>query len=408
MVLVAPQAVPDYGIVEGTPTQLEALANPLLKKEKSPRVVIQHDTEQRQLSPLTVAAILLFALVSGSSFLFTKETVKKLPACSITALRLAIGSAGLLLVNLALVRRTDSRVLKLLMDPRVVLIGLLNTAVPYTVNAEAIRRGVQVWFAAVTSGVAPFFATVLVRCGAKQAARPSQMEIGGLLLGNLGLVIQAAGGGSAHDHDASAPSFVAAALQFSAVACKATAPVLAQRHLRHRKGECPLQFALAQTLCGLAGALVLAALVDASPLFGGDAAELAHQLSGFNVWKQLLYLGLASSCLAYLCQYYLVQHVGAVKQLSIDMLTPIVGVVEGGLIACELCNISNTQKVMIATGTALTTAGVVAVQLAVLGSEPRRNFTLRNLTELLSPSASPNTSPNVSASYWMVLTSGRQ
>ena len=107
-------------------------------------------------------------------------------------------------------------------------------------------------------------------------------------------------------------------------------------------------------------ALVFALVVDVSPWFGGGIHGLAPLLHG-RVWPALLYLGLASSCAVYVLQFYLVREVGAVQQMAVDYLTPIVGVVEGALFRCNFCNISALRLALVLTGTTLAAVGATIV-----------------------------------------------
>jgi len=63
--------------------------------------------------------------------------------------------------------------------------------------------------------------------------------------------------------------------------------------------------------------------------------DLDHQDAEdyLGVWVSLLYLGVAASSLVYLCQFLLIGQVGAVKSMVVDYITPVVGAVEGGVLA---------------------------------------------------------------------------
>ena len=49
----------------------------------------------------------------------------------------------------------------------------------------------------------------------------------------------------------------------------------------------------------------------------------------------------------YVLQFFLVREVGAVQQMAVDYLTPIVGVVEGALFRCNFCDISALRLALV-------------------------------------------------------------
>lgn len=113
-------------------------------------------------------------------------------------------------------------------------------------------------------------------------------------------------------------------------------------------------------------ATTLALLVDIAPWPGGKHGfrELDDLFHGrIDVWPALLYLGLASSCAVYVLQFYLIRRVGAVQQMAVDYLTPIVGVVEGAAFRCNLCDASPPQLGLVAASVVLAFSGVAAVSL---------------------------------------------
>ena len=328
------------------------------------------------------SALVAFALIAGSAFLVTKEVSKSLPPCTIAASRLALGSVGLLLCNalLAGIAPTARAIALLLAQPLVLVVGCCNTAISYSLNAAAMDHGIEVWLAATLAGCAPLF-TAAMALAFLPTRRPSASIVGGLLVGFAGIGALAAEKALAPGKHG-ATTAVGFLLQLIAVSSKAIASALAQRQMGSAgvvsRSTMPnttpallaLQFAAAQALAGLAAALVFALVVDVSPWFGGGLHTLAP-LSHGRVWPALLYLGLASSCLVrgrrrshlsspalrttdcfsqwqvYVLQFYLVREVGAVQQMAVDYLTPIVGIVEGAIFRCNFCGISPLRLALV-------------------------------------------------------------
>ena len=245
--------------------------------------------------------LVAYACIAGSAFLFTKEATKLLPPCTISSLRLLIGSSGLLILNLGISGRAQTvRTLDLLRSPRVVACGLCNTAIPYTVRAlpsasypatrqyacrtfphqysicvslhsplctrlctrvvqlyaYSMRLGVEVWLTAVTSGCAPLFTALLAAC-LLPSSRPTNRTFVGLLLGLLGLTALATEKQLALSGKERVTSVFGFALLLVASCSKAVASILAQIHMAqaetrasdaNKTAELSLQFAFAQVL----------------------------------------------------------------------------------------------------------------------------------------------------------------
>jgi len=313
---------------------------------------------------ITWLALLTYAIIAGSAFLFTKAATQSTPPCTLAALRLSIGSCGLLLLNfVGFGPRETLATLDHMKRPHAVAVGLLNTAIPYTLYAYAMHSfGVQVWLAAAISGCTPLIAQILAMV--RRAKRPSRLVVAGLFVGLAGLallsvatLIRPVGSTGAHR----TTTALGVLVQIVAVSSKAAAAVIAQRH-HELTGLIAPKLALVQAVVGALLALLLMAVVDLSPLVGGDAATTLAPLGSWHVWPALLYLGLASSCVVYFLQFHLITHVGAVRQMTVDYLTPIVGVAEGGFFRCDFCDLPVLPTVLIAAGCLLALVGVALSQ----------------------------------------------
>ena len=182
---------------------------------------------------ITWLALLTYAIIAGSAFLFTKAATQLTPPCTLAALRLSIGSCGLLLLNfVGFGPRETLATLDHMKRPHAVAVGLLNTAIPYTLYAYAMHSfGVQVWLAAAISGCTPLIAQILAMV--QRAKRPSRLVVAGLFVGLAGLALLSVATlirpvGSTGAHRTTTVSGVL--VQIVAVLSKAAAAVIAQRH----------------------------------------------------------------------------------------------------------------------------------------------------------------------------------
>lgn len=113
-----------------------------------------------------------------------------------------------------------------------------------------------------------------------------------------------------------------------AVMSKAIASLFAQRHL----SQVPV-------LWSAWGQTVLGACVTFFSAMIGDYALEPYPFDFTNVepsavWG-LVYLGVFSSCFVYILQYWLIVRLGSVRQMFVDFMVPLVGLVEGVLILDE-------------------------------------------------------------------------
>jgi drug/metabolite transporter (DMT)-like permease len=282
----------------------------------------------------TAAAYAGFALISGCAFFFTKVASRSFPACTLAALRMLIGAVPLALAHRVLAGgeaalwRAHWRALAVM--------GLLNCALPYSLYPYAIHRASS-GVVAVVAGASPLLAMLLAAAALRgrpdEAAlvRITPRKLLGVCMG-VGGVICILVDRAAADHAKSASSVWRAAagvaIALLAVSSKAAAAVFA-----HAALPLPvLSAAYGQTVAGAAWALVGAAVVDfgARPSRPFDFAHVEPAAAG-----GLLYLGLLSSCVVYLFQFFLLRHHGAARQTLVDLAAPVVGLLAGVAFAGE-------------------------------------------------------------------------
>lgn len=291
------------------------------------------------------------------------------------------------------------------------MVGVLNTTFPYTLYAIASTHGVDVSVMAILSAVSPVFAAVLAQTfvpGSEPICQPKRLT--GLLLALFGSLLVALrkdflrSGSHSMMSRTSAEGVVA---QLLAVLCKSSAAVLAEQTFKFGGAATALQVSLSsppsqsalqtsggmnvtsqpssathlrapsvamtQACCGAAVAIPIAWLWDfvIDPSRGGRFWE---RLGGNNddgdddddeslnlaeVLPALLYLGLASSCLVYFLQFFVIQRAGGVRQIvGVDCLTPAVGVAEGAIFLCDFCGDSASSVAMAVCGASLCVVGV--------------------------------------------------
>ena len=115
--------------------------------------------EQRDISAVVV--LVVFSLVSGSAFLFTSYASQDIPPFTLCALRLLIGSCGLVILSVGLYAKDLPMYLgdiKFLQTAFVM--GAFNNFIPYSLYPYAYYLGVDVGISSIFSGMTPLFALI--------------------------------------------------------------------------------------------------------------------------------------------------------------------------------------------------------------------------------------------------------
>eukprot|EP00756_Hemistasia_phaeocysticola_P055943 Hpha_TRINITY_DN3194_c0_g1::TRINITY_DN3194_c0_g1_i1::g.96537::m.96537 len=325
------------------------------------------------------AVLCSFALISGSAFLFTSYAKDTFPPATLTLIRLSIGSFALLLTNTAYDQLRELRLLRVREALSLGLVGLFNTAIPYTLFASALGEGVGVGIAAAMTGGAPLFAALVAAVlipGTWQRLWVKRKVIG-LLLGFVGVLLIAFHKQAVKAHKRS--SMTGILLQIAGVASKALAAVLAQRHNSLHGKRNPLAQALVQASAGavMAGVLSLALDCSESTPHALDPKGITKEGGCYNffsdapgkAWASAMYLAFASSCIVYVLQFFLLGKVGAVRQMLVDYCTPIVGVVEGAAFKHDWDDVSTGEVILFVVGAVLAGLGVAVLHWPDADSE---------------------------------------
>jgi drug/metabolite transporter (DMT)-like permease len=260
-------------------------------------------------------AFILLALAWGTSFMFIKIALRTLEPLTLVALRLFVGWVCLLLIGwwqgIALPREGQ-------VWQRLIVMGLLNTAVPFALIswAQSGVNGVDSGVASVLNSTVPLFSIVLAGVILKAEAVTSGRVLG-LFVGFAGVVLLL-GRDLSGEWGGIVPQLAVILASFF----YAVSSSYARRYLQ---GVHPVVLATGQLLA----ADVL--MVTAAILF----EDFSRQSLPWATIGAVLWLGLLGSCLAYILYFYVLQNWGATRATLVTYLLPVVGVTAGVLFLSE-------------------------------------------------------------------------
>jgi drug/metabolite transporter (DMT)-like permease len=254
--------------------------------------------------------LLALAALWGASFMFIKVGVRELAPATLICFRLALGTLTLLPVALLTVGARELRRSFRAAAVPLLLVGLLNSALPITLLAWAEKR-VDSGLAAVIQASAPLFTALL-------ALRFSRGEIvtGSRL---VGLLVGFGGVAMLVGVQPSGDVLSAAAITFTAF-CYAVAALYSARALVDVPPLVTAVGALA------AGTLMLVPFAIAQPPDG---------IPGWKVTGSLLALGALGTGVAYVLYYALLAGAGASRSILITYLVPALALGYGAILLDE-------------------------------------------------------------------------
>jgi drug/metabolite transporter (DMT)-like permease len=286
--------------------------------------------------------LLGLALLWGASFMFIKIGVRELQPTTLVCVRLGIGA--LTLVPVALVRlgaATLAREARAAWKP-LVLVGLVNSAIPIVSLAWAEKR-IDSGLAAVIQASAPLFTALLALRFARHD-RVGGLRLAGLLVGFGGVALLVGA-------QPSGEVLAALAVTFSAV-CYAAAALYSARSLA---GVPPLVSAV--------GALTAASFA----LVPLAALQAPSHFPSWGVTASMLALGIGGTGVAYVLYYGLLAGAGASRSILITYLVPAIALGYGVLLLGEPLTVAAVA------GLALVLAGVAlgsgVIRLARRGTQ---------------------------------------
>ena len=279
---------------------------------------------------------MLLGLIWGSSFAWIKIAVDEIPPASLVAWRMGLGAAAMLGL-LAFIRVPMPRGLSEWLP--LAVLGAVNAAIPIFLISWG-EQFVDSGIAAVLNSLTPIFSLILA--GLVLRVEPvTMLRVGGLVLGFLGAALLAS---RELDLRADASGLIGAA----AVVLAALSYAVGASYARHR-----IRSTHRYVVAG--GTLVFAAL---------DMAVLALITDGGVILPTqpetilaVAWLGLMGSFVAYLCFFFLIEHLGATIASMVTYVFPIVGVTLGVVVLGE------RMDARLILGTALVLAGIIVVTL---------------------------------------------
>jgi len=283
--------------------------------------------------------LVLAMIFYGGSFVSTKIALGAFGPLTVLAIRLAISSGFLVILDAAIRRDRVSgkmRAWPALADLGTILLLSLFQPVLYFIAENFGLREVSASIAAILIATIPVFTPVLA--GPLLGERLSPIGIGGLALSLVGVAVIVSDSRITGDYTAKG-----LLLLFAAVIAAVGYTVLVRRVPVHYR---PLSIVKFQSLIGLPVILVAAALVDGVPASGPSLREGLH----------LLYLGLFPSSIAFVFLSTGIRRLGASRANVFTNLVPGFTAVFAWAILGE---IFTPRKVL---GMAIVIAGVIAAQ----------------------------------------------
>ena len=285
---------------------------------------------------LLPAAFVLLGLIWGSSFLWIKIAVDEIPPASLVAWRMGLGAVGMLLL-LAVIRVPMPRGGREWLP--LVVLGAINAAIPIFLISWG-EQFVDSGTAAVLNSLTPIF-SLLIAGVALRVEPVTGLRVGGLVLGFLGAALLAS---RELDLRADASGLIGA----GAVVLAALSYAFGASYARHRIQSTHRYVVAAGTLVFAAiDMAVLAVIAD-----GGVVVPTQPETILAVAW-----LGLLGSFVAYVCFFFLIEHLGATITSMVSYIFPVVGVALGVLVLGE------QMDARLIVGTALVLVGIIVVTL---------------------------------------------
>ena len=285
---------------------------------------------------LLPVAFVLLGLIWGSSFAWIKVAVEEIPPASLVALRMGLGAVGMLAL-LAYIRVPMPRGAREWLP--LFVLGAVNAAIPIFLISWG-EQFVDSGTAAVLNSLTPIF-SLLIAGVALRVEPVTALRVGGLLLGFLGAVLLAS---REFELRADASGLIGA----GAVVLAAFSYAVGASYAKHRIRSTHRYVVAAGTLVFAAfDTAVLALITD-----GGVILPTQPDTILAVAW-----LGVLGSFVAYVCFFFLIEHLGATVAAMVTFMFPVVGVALGVLLLGE------RMDVRLILGTVLVLMGIIVVTL---------------------------------------------
>jgi drug/metabolite transporter (DMT)-like permease len=264
------------------------------------------------------AELLLLGAIWGASFMLMKEAV---PAFGVFALvELRALAATLCLMPLVLLKRQGGELLEYW--PKLLLVGVVNTAVPFCLFNYALLH-LDAGLAAILNAMAPMFGVLIAYLYLKESI--GWKGVLGIGFGFVGVVIISLEQKLTGDEDALAtllPIFAALA----ATLCYGMTASYLRKHLASAK-----PFVLA------AGSQMFAAVV----LLPFALMNLPETMPSQSAWIKALTLAFLCTGIAYVMYFDLIAKIGASRAMTVGYLVPLFGIFWGVVILDEVLSLQS-------------------------------------------------------------------
>ncbi len=261
-----------------------------------------------------IGALLLLSALWGGSFLFMRIAAPVLGPVLLIELRVLIAGVALLLYMLVTRSTFDLRA----RWKHYLVIGIINSAIPFTLIATA-ELYLTAGLAATLNATSPLFGAVVAAMWIQEAL--TKKKVVGLALGLLGVSILV--GWSPFPFSLTLAVSVAASL--AAAACYGIGGVYTKVYMQGASSKA------VATCSQLGAALVLLPLTFFAP---------SKHAPTPIVLLAVVALALLCTAVAYLLYFWLIEHAGPTRALTVTFLAPIFGVLWGTELLSEPLSLS--------------------------------------------------------------------
>ena len=261
-----------------------------------------------------IGALLLLSALWGGSFLFMRIAAPVLGPVLLIELRVLIAGVALLVYMLVTRSAFDLRA----RWKHYLVIGIINSAIPFTLIATA-ELYLTAGLAATLNATSPLFGAVVAAIWINEAL--TKKKVIGLALGLLGVSILV--GWSPFPFSLTLAVSVAASL--AAAACYGIGGVYTKVYMKGASSKA------VATCSQLGAALVLLPLTFIAP---------SRHAPTPIVLLAVIALALLCTAVAYLLYFWLIEHAGPTKALTVTFLAPIFGVLWGTVLLSEPLSLS--------------------------------------------------------------------
>ena len=261
-----------------------------------------------------IGALLLLSALWGGSFLFMRIAAPVLGPVLLIELRVLIAGVALLVYMLVTRSAFDLRA----RWKHYLVIGIINSAIPFTLIATA-ELYLTAGLAATLNATSPLFGAVVAAIWINEAL--TKKKVIGLALGLLGVSILV--GWSPFPFSLTLAISVAASL--AAAACYGIGGVYTKVYMQGASSKA------VATCSQLGAALVLLPLMFVAP---------SRHAPTPIVLLAVVALALLGTAVAYLLYFWLIEHAGPTRALTVTFLAPIFGVLWGTVLLSEPLSLS--------------------------------------------------------------------